>query len=78
MSKKRKTLLRYAIGLVSIAGIVFLWVKNDIAEIYSTVPSAQIAPLILTCMTVSVLKVLAVAGIIFLFRRISGKIKRRR
>ena len=52
-----------------------MWVKKDIAEIYATMPSKQIAPLIVTTVAVSLLKVAAIAGAILLIKWVVGKIK---
>ena len=61
--------------MVSVTFIVFMWVKKDIAEIYATMPSEQIAPLIVTTVAVSLLKVATIAGAILLIKWIVGKIK---
>jgi hypothetical protein len=53
-----------------------MWVKKDIAEIYATMPAEQIAPLIITTIAVSFLKVAAIAGVILLIKWIVSKIKK--
>lgn len=57
--------------------IVFMWVKKDIAAIYSTMPAEQIMPLIATTIAVSLLKMAAIAGGVLLIRWIVGKIKKK-
>ena len=51
--------------------------KNGIAEIHATMPSEQLAPLIVTTIAVSLLKVAAIAGAIFLIKWIVGKVKKK-
>ena len=78
-NNKKKTEPWRIIGFVmAVAFIIFMWVKKDIAEIYATMPSDQIAPLILTTVAVSLLKVAAIAGAILFIKRIVGKIKNKR
>ena len=48
--------------------IAFLWVKKDVAEIYKTMPQEQIIPLVLLTVGVSLLKVLAIAGVVLLVK----------
>ena len=59
--------------ILAIAFIVFMWIKKDIVEIYATMPSEQIAPLIVTTIAVSLLKVVAFAGVILLMKWIIKK-----
>ena len=75
-NKKKIEAWRIIVFIIAVAFIIFMWVKKDIAEIYSTMPSEQIVPLIVTTVAVSLLKVAAIAGAIFLIRFIVGKIKR--
>lgn len=48
---------RVIIFVISILFIVFMWVKKDIAEIYTTMPGELIVPLIATNIAVSLMKV---------------------
>ena len=52
------------------------WVKKDVAEIYAAMPAEQVAPLIITTIAVSLLKVVAIAGAILLIKWIIRKIKK--
>ena len=52
-----------------------MWVKKDIVDIYATVQSEEIVPLIVTTVVVSLLKVAAIAGAILLVKFIVGKAK---
>ena len=67
---------RIAVFAVSIAFIVFMWVKKDVAEIYATMPREQIAPLVVTAIAVSLLKIAAVVGGVLLIKWIIGKVNR--
>lgn len=66
---------RIIFALISVAYIIFMWVKKDIAAIYESMPAEQIVPMIATTVAVSVLKVLAIAGVILAMKWIVGKIK---
>ena len=74
-NKKKIEPWRIIVFTISIVIIVFLWVRKDIADIYTTMPTEQIAPLIATTIAVSLLKVALIAGIVFLIKWIIGKIK---
>ena len=74
-SKKKPEPWRIIIALISVAYIVFMWVKKDIAAIYESMPAEQIVPMIATTVAVSVLKVFAIAGVILAVKWIVGKIK---
>ena len=64
---------RIAAFVIAVAFIIFMWIKKDIAEIYATMPSEQIAPLVVTTIAVSLLKVAAIAGVILLVKWIINK-----
>lgn len=75
MKKRKNEPWRIIIGCVSIAFIVFMWVKNDILSIYTTTPKEQVIPLIATTIVVSLVKVIAITGTILLIKWIISKIK---
>ena len=76
MSKKKEP-WRIAVGVLSIAYILCMWVKKDIAAVYTTMPQEQIAPLIATTAAVSLIKFAAIAGGLFLVKWIICKAKRK-
>ena len=76
MKKGKKEPWRIIVGCISIAFIVFMWSKNDILSIYSTMPTEQVIPLIATTITVSLLKVIAITGAILLIKYVIRKITR--
>ena len=76
-SKKKIEPWRILVFIIAIAFIIFMWVKKDIAETYATIPKEQIAPLIVSTIAVSLLKVVAIAGVILLIKWIVGKINKK-
>ena len=66
---------RIVVGILSIAFIIFLWVKNDIVSTLAAMPKEQAIPLIVTTVVVSVVKVAVIAGVILLAKWVIGKIK---
>ena len=66
---------RIAVGILAIAFIVYMWVEKDIINIYTTKPREQVAPLIVTTIAVSLIKVAAIAGGILLIKWIISKFK---
>ena len=66
---------RIVVGILSIAFIIFLWVKNDIASTLVTMPKEQAIPLVVTTILVSVVKVAVIAGVLLLVKWVIGKIK---
>ena len=74
--KNKKELWRIAVFIISVIFIIFMWIKKDIVAIYSTMPKEQIAPMIATTVAVSLIKVGAIAGVVFLLKWLFGKIKK--
>lgn len=75
MDNKKKEPWRIIVFIISVLFIVFMWVKNDIVAIYTTMPAEQAAPLIATTIVVSLIKVAAVTGGILLIKWIISKFK---
>ncbi len=75
MNNKKKEPWRIIVGMTSIAFIIFMWSKKDIAAIYSTMPKEQVFPLIATTIAVSVVKVVVIAAVVLLIKWIVCKIK---
>ena len=76
-NKKKIEPWRIIVFILAVAFIIFMWVKKDIAEIYATMPSEQIAPLIVTTIAVSLLKVAAIATVVLLIKWIVSKTKKK-
>ena len=73
---KKKEPWRIVVFIISVAYIVFMWVRKDIADIYATMPAEQVVPLIATTIAVSLLKVAAIAGVVLLIKWVIGKVKK--
>lgn len=76
-SKNKIEPWRIVVFILAVAFIIFMWIKKDIAEIYATMPAEQIAPLVVTTITVSLLKVAAIAGGILFIKWIISKLKKK-
>ena len=63
------------VGIISIVLIVYMWIEKDIMTIYATMPEEQVVPLIATTITVSLIKVAAIAGGILLIKWMIRKVK---
>ena len=74
--KPKKEPLRIILFILSMLFIVFLWVRKDVVNIYTTMPKEQIAPLIITTILVSLLKIGLIAGAVFLIKFIIDKKKK--
>ena len=72
---EKKAPWRIVVGIVSLLFIVFLWVKNEVLTIYTTMPKEQMIPMIATAVSVSFLKVGGIAGGVFLLKWIIGIIR---
>ena len=78
MKKYKKEPWRIILALLSIGFIIFLWLKKDIASIYSTMPKEQILPMIVTTVFVSLLKVMGIAAVLLFVKWLVGKMKNRK
>ena len=74
---KKKEPWRIIVFIIAVLFIVFMWVKNDVVSIYTTMPKEQVVPLIATTVAVSLIKVGTIAGVVFLIKWIVSKIKRK-
>ena len=75
MDRLKKEPWRIAAGVAAILYICFLWVKKDIASIYSNLSSEQLTPLLITTLAVSLAKVSAITGGILLLKWAAKKIR---
>ena len=73
--KVKKEPWRIAVGIISVIFIIFMWIKNDIISIYTTMLKEQIVPMIATTVAVSVLKVAIIAAAILLAKWIINRFK---
>ena len=75
MQGQKKEPWRIIVAIISVIFIVFMWVKNDIATIYSTMPREQLVPLVTTSVVVTLVKVVGITAVILLIKWIVSKIK---
>ena len=75
MKGKKVELWRIVVGIISIAYIIFMWVKKDIVADLSAIPAEALLPLILINVWVSLLKIFAIAAVVFLIKWIFTKCK---
>ena len=75
MKNSKKEPWRIVVGVISAAFIVFMWVKKDIGAVYTTMPQEQLVPMLVTSIVVTVVKVAAIAGVLFLIKWLVGKFK---
>ena len=75
MKGKKVEPWRLVVGSISIAYIIFMWVKKDIVADLSAIPAEALLPLILTNVGVSLLKILAIAAVVFLIKWLITKFK---
>ena len=68
---------RLVLGLVSIVYIVYMWVKKDIAGIWGSLAKEELLPIVLTSTAVSVLKIAAIAAVVFLARWLIRKFSKK-
>ena len=76
-TKRKKDPWRIVLFLFSVLIIVGMWVRKDVAAIYSTLPREQILPVLATTVAVSLLKIAAIAGGVFLVKWLLGKIRKK-
>jgi len=77
MKGQKKELWRIIVAIISVALIVFMWVKKDIATIYSTMPKEQLVPIIITSVVVTLVKVIGITAVILLIKWSIEKLKSR-
>ena len=75
--KKKIEPWRIIVFVISVAFIIFIWTRKDIDNIYATMPTEQIFPLVVTTIAVSLLKITVIAGVVLLVKWIVGKIKKK-
>ena len=75
-NKGKKAPWRWIVGLLSILYILFLWLKKGVLSVYTTMPQEQILPLAVTTIAVSLIKVVALAGMVLLVKWFLGKMKK--
>lgn len=72
-NKKKIEPWRIIVFIIAVIFIIFMWIKNDIIQIYATMPQEQILPLIITTILVSLFKVAGIAVAVLLLKWLIGK-----
>ena len=72
-NKKKIEPWRIIVFIIAVIFIIFMWIKNDIIQIYATMPQEQILPLIVTTILVSLFKVAGIAVAVLLLKWLIGK-----
>lgn len=73
--KKKTKPWQILVAIISFNFITYLWIKKDIQSIYATAPQENVAPIIITTVFVSLLKITMIGGIVLLIRYIIDEIK---
>ena len=74
-NKKKIEPRRIIVFVIALGFIIFMYIKKDIAEIYTNMPQEEIIPLVVTTVAVSLIKVAIIAVVVLLIKWIVGKIK---
>jgi len=74
---QKKEPWRIVVGIASMALIVYMWAKKDIAGIYASMPAEQALPMVVTTLAVSLVKVGLIAAAVFAGKWIVGKINKK-
>ena len=69
----KKAPWRWAVGLVSAAVIVYMWSAKDVADSCVDLPREELLPLLAANIAVTLVKVLAIAAVVWLARRLAAK-----
>ena len=77
MDGKKKEPWRIVLALLSVAYVVFLWVKKDLLSVYAAAPKEQVLPVMATTAAVTLVKVLLIAAAVGIIRWIAGKYKKK-
>ena len=76
-NKKKREPWRIVAFIVAVLFIIFMWVKKDVAAIYTTTPAEQVVPMLVTTIAVTLIKVAAITGGLLLIKWIVGKIRKK-
>ena len=77
MKEQKKEPWRIVVGIASMALIVYMWAKKDIAGIYASMPAEQALPMVVTTLAVSLVKVGLIAAAVYAIKWIGEKIGRK-
>ena len=76
MKSQKREPWRVVVAVISIMFIIYMWLEKDIMTIYSSMPTEDALPLIVTTVVVSLVKVGVFTVGILLLKWIVGKFKK--
>ena len=68
---------RIAVAVLSVIVIAIMWVNKDVLGLWSNISSEDLLPLLLTNGAVMLIKIAVLAGIIYLVKKLFGKIRKK-
>ncbi len=74
--KRKKEPWRIVVGILAIAFIIYTWIDKDILDVYSTMPTEQMIPLVATTIAVTLVKVAVITLGIFFIKWIIKRLTR--
>ena len=69
---------RIAVAVLSVIVIAIMWIKKDVLGLWSGFSSEDILPLLATNAVVIIARIVILAGIIYLIRKLAAKIKNKK
>jgi hypothetical protein len=69
---------RICAGVLGVLAIVYMWSTKDLAAAYSHLPAEAAVPMIITNLAVTLAKVGLIAGTVWVFKSIAGKLAQRK
>ena len=64
---------RLIVGIISILFIIVMWVAKDVGKVYATLPKEDLLPVIVTSLTVTLVKVAFISIGIIIIKKITKK-----
>ncbi len=75
--KKKKEPWRVSVKMISIAFIIYVWVKKDIVSTLTTIPKEQFVSMVVPHLVVYLIAIVVISGGVFMIKRIVGKMKKK-
>ena len=74
--KKKIEPWRIAIFLIAVLAIIFMWVKKDVGAAYEGLSRAELVPLIITSVAVTLIKLILIALAVLLVKWLIKKFRK--
>ena len=78
MKNGKRAPWRIGLFLLSVAFILFLWIRKDVLSVSAEMPAEEIFPLIATTVAVTLFKVAGLAAMLLLVKWMVGAIQNRK